>query len=94
MLNKLYHQGTRFLLDLSLDPFASSNYGAPANVTVDINVTAGGNMQIALVALSKTPTRLPEAAFVTFAPGPGNWSHEVLGILLILHTTSILSSEE
>ena len=28
--------------------------------------------QIALVALSKTPTRLPEAAFVTFAPGvPG-----------------------
>jgi hypothetical protein len=31
-----------------------------------------GGGQIALVALSKTPTRLPEAAFVTFAPaGPG-----------------------
>ena len=34
-------------------------------------VCVGGG-QIALVALSKTPTRLPEAAFVTFAPaGPG-----------------------
>eukprot|EP01043_Picozoa_sp_COSAG02_P017275 COSAG02_NODE_780_length_17266_cov_3.939244_3_plen_698_part_00 len=79
-LTAVYHQDSRFVLKLSLDPSATNDYGAPANITVEINVTAGGNMQIALVVLSKTPTRLPEAAFVTFAPGPGNWSHEVLGM--------------
>ena len=93
-LTTLYHKGARFVLELSLDPSASNNYGAPANVTVDINVAAGGNMQIALVALSKTPTRLPEAAFVTFAPGPGNWSHEVLGTQLYAPNSSYLIKGE
>ena len=77
-LRALYHAGSRFLLDLSMDPSAHGDYGAPENVSVSVNVSAG-QLEIGVVALDKTPTRLPEAAFVSFEPGTGNWSHEVLG---------------
>ena len=62
-----------------MDPSAHGDYGAPENVSVSVNVSAG-QLEIGVVALDKTPTRLPEAAFVSFEPaGAGNWSHEVLG---------------
>merc|ERR1712151_633751 len=73
--------------DLSNSSTAHNNYGAPENVTIDVNIT-GNQLEFAVLALGKTASRLPEAAFVTFAPGAGSWSHEVLGGVVPASTIS------
>merc|ERR1712216_1006580 len=55
-------------------------YGAPSRVVLSINVT-GTLFEISVTSIDKTPTRLPEAAFLTFNPSAkGVWSHETLGV--------------
>jgi len=74
----------RFVLELKVAPEATEDYGAPASVTLGINIT-GNRFEVTVVTVDKTPTRLPEAAFVSFAPGAGGaWSNEVLGTVRIL----------
>lgn len=62
----------RFVLELSVPVVAHRDYGAPESVTIDVNISAAGSkqlqLQVAVLALNKTTCRLPEAAFVSFAP--------------------------
>ena len=70
----------RWLLGLNMSADCHQNYGAPSQVFVDINVTSS-NFEATVTILDKTPTRLPEAAFITFNPkAAGNWANEILGI--------------
>ena len=51
-----------------------------SQVFVDINVTSS-NFEATVTILDNSPTRLPEAAFITFNPkAAGNWANEILGI--------------
>ena len=71
---------SRFALELSLPSEAHASYGAPAMVWVTLNVT-DHELSASVTVLGKTPTRLPEAAFVTFNPAAaGSWSNEILGV--------------
>jgi len=69
-------------LTLAFDDALHSNAGAPA--VVEVNVTLGNKLvDVTLVALNKTATRLAEAMWLSFMPlpnlSPAEWAMDVLG---------------
>ena len=63
---------------------AVGRYGAPSNVSIEYTVpgTEGALVDISLVWTGKTPTRLAESMWLSFAPKPdptATWTIDVLG---------------
>lgn len=58
-----------FYLKLEVsNPVAVSYYGAPSSVSIVYNITSSGIINMDVVFEKKTPTRLPEASFISFLP--------------------------
>ena len=67
VLQSLHQNGNTLLVELSFDPMAWEEYGAPRQIWVNITA-AEDEIYVALAMVNKTMTRLPESLFYQFTP--------------------------
>lgn len=70
--------GDSFWLQLALDVDVHTLAGAPATAWLGLQVDPAGIINMTLILLNKTSTRLPEAGLLHFNAA-GNWSMQKLG---------------
>ena len=67
VLQSVHKNGNTLLVELSFDPSASREYGAPKQIWVNITAVED-EMYVTLTMVNKTTTRLPESLFYQFIP--------------------------
>jgi len=76
--------GTAFLVQATLPPFLAVDYGAPADIWINLTVAADGAVWFDVQLFNKTSTRLTEAFTLEFPltaslPSTGRWMMDKLG---------------
>eukprot|EP00117_Sycon_ciliatum_P028500 scpid54371/ scgid0629/ len=67
------NMSSSFLVQLAFPAELVRDYGAPADVWLDITVSQA-SLQLSVMLLNKTPTRLPESIWLQFKPNVANTS--------------------
>jgi hypothetical protein len=62
---------TTFLVNLQFDALLTTEYGAPSQLWLRVDVADQGGVQLNLQWFNKTATRIPEALWMRFNPKSG-----------------------
>jgi hypothetical protein len=73
-----HHGKCHFIAEATLPPFAVKMAGAPQEIAIEYRFK-DHQIEIDLNVLNKTSTRLPEAMWLRFFNGAGNWALSKLG---------------